>query len=191
MRDPGALNKAADKPTPVYEAACALAHPEPGAALTYEQWKAAHANVPVVSPKERQNDLTDHEYYTISMMDRFQTHGLQVVVETGRLELHGPCHAARAGAGHRDHAQRPPHCSSAPGAPLALEDTTRSDHPRFLRLHLVDTHYRIVLTRNLPPQQRTWWAAAGWDSIDWAAWGIPAELVPLIGDDVFAHGLRG
>ncbi|ERS95740.1 hypothetical protein HMPREF1624_07815 [Sporothrix schenckii ATCC 58251] len=70
--------------------------------------------------------------------------------------------------------------------PLALRDPTRPGRRRFLKLHLVDPHYRVVSTRNVPPQQRAWWAAAGWDRIDWAARGLPPELVGMIGNDVFA-----
>ncbi|CAK7237879.1 hypothetical protein SBRCBS47491_010188, partial [Sporothrix bragantina] len=69
---------------------------------------------------------------------------------------------------------------------LALQDPTRLGRRRFLMLHLVDPYYRVVSTRNVPPQQRAWWTAAGWDRIDWAARNMPPELVCMIGDDVFA-----
>ncbi|KAJ5320861.1 hypothetical protein N7476_003863 [Penicillium atrosanguineum] len=48
---------------------------------------------------------------------------------------------------------------------LSWPDTCRSkqDQPgniTFIKLRLVDLYYRICLTRNVPPQQHEWWAAA-------------------------------
>lgn len=42
--------------------------------------------------------------------------------------------------------------------PFELVDKTRPGHRRFLVLWLVDPHYRICSTRNVPPQQESWWA---------------------------------
>lgn len=42
--------------------------------------------------------------------------------------------------------------------PFELVDKTRPGHRRFLALWLVDPHYRICSTRNVPPQQQDWWA---------------------------------
>ncbi|OAA63571.1 hypothetical protein SPI_03734 [Niveomyces insectorum RCEF 264] len=60
-------------------------------------------------------------------------------------------------------------------------DTSLPGRRRFLKMHLVDPHYRIASTRNVPPQQRDWWAAAAaLDRIDWAAHSIPPEVVDMI-----------
>lgn len=40
--------------------------------------------------------------------------------------------------------------------PFKLLDPTRSGHRRFLVLWLVDPHYRIASTANVPPQQQHW-----------------------------------
>lgn len=46
--------------------------------------------------------------------------------------------------------------------PFELVDKTHSGHRRFLALWLVDPHYRICSTRNVPAQQpaqqEDWWA---------------------------------
>jgi len=42
-----------------------------------------------------------------------------------------------------------------------LIDKTRPGHRRFLVLWLVDPHYRICSTRNVPPQQESWWDGVG------------------------------
>jgi hypothetical protein len=41
--------------------------------------------------------------------------------------------------------------------PFRLKDTTKNGHRRFLVLWLVDPHYRVVSTRNVPPQRKDWW----------------------------------
>ncbi|EFX04913.1 hypothetical protein CMQ_5175 [Grosmannia clavigera kw1407] len=66
----------------------------------------------------------------------------------------------------------------------SLADPSKPGHRRFLRLHLVDPHYRICSTRNVPPQQNSWWADAGWWQIDWKARGLPAELLDMIADHI-------
>lgn len=45
--------------------------------------------------------------------------------------------------------------------PFELADKSRPGHRRFLALWLVDPHYRICSTRNVPPQQEAWWAESG------------------------------
>lgn len=45
--------------------------------------------------------------------------------------------------------------------PFELVDKSRPGHRRFLALWLVDPHYRICSTRNVPPQQESWWAGTG------------------------------
>lgn len=42
--------------------------------------------------------------------------------------------------------------------PFQLTDPLRSGHIRFITIYLVDPHYRICSTRNVPPQQHGWWA---------------------------------
>ncbi|KAJ4421318.1 hypothetical protein N0V82_003829 [Gnomoniopsis sp. IMI 355080] len=45
--------------------------------------------------------------------------------------------------------------------PFELSDKSRPGHRRFLALWLVDPHYRIPSTCNVPPQQKSWWADTG------------------------------
>lgn len=40
--------------------------------------------------------------------------------------------------------------------PIQLLDPTVSGHCKFISLHLVDPHYRICSTRNVPPQRHDW-----------------------------------
>ena len=72
--------------------------------------------------------------------------------------------------------------------PFALEDATCGRGcKRFLTLYLVDPHYRVCSTRNVPPQQHMWWwQAAGGDRLvaSWAARGVPPEVVECIGREV-------
>ncbi|GAQ03931.1 hypothetical protein ALT_1252 [Aspergillus lentulus] len=41
--------------------------------------------------------------------------------------------------------------------PFSLVDSSRPGHLRYITIHLVDPHYRICSTRNVPPQQHDWW----------------------------------
>lgn len=45
--------------------------------------------------------------------------------------------------------------------PFGLKDKTKKGHRRFLVVWLVDPHYRVLSTRNVPPQQADWWDDAG------------------------------
>jgi hypothetical protein len=67
--------------------------------------------------------------------------------------------------------------------PLQLQDPSRPGHRRFLVMWLVDPHYRIVSTRNVPPQRHDWWMEAGWDHarVDER---LPAELSQAIVQEV-------
>lgn len=69
---------------------------------------------------------------------------------------------------------------------IALLDPSRAGRRKYLKLHLVDPHYRICSTRNVPPQRYDWWYEAGLSRIDWSAREIPAELAleitTLVGD---------
>lgn len=68
--------------------------------------------------------------------------------------------------------------------PFALDDFSRGKgHKIFLTLYLVDPHYRVCSTRNVPPQQHSWWwQAAEGDRVvaEWAARGVPQELADKI-----------
>ncbi|SMR49949.1 unnamed protein product [Zymoseptoria tritici ST99CH_3D1] len=63
---------------------------------------------------------------------------------------------------------------------FSLLDPTRPGRRRWLKLHLVDPHYRICSTRNVPPQQFDRWYEAGFGRIDWEARQMPTELVQEI-----------
>jgi hypothetical protein len=63
--------------------------------------------------------------------------------------------------------------------PFDLADPTQPGHLTVVKLRLVDPHYRICSTRNVPAQQHDWWASearqtAGLDK------RLPAELVQLV-----------
>ena len=62
--------------------------------------------------------------------------------------------------------------------PFRLVDATRPGRLRWLTLHLVDPHYRICSTRNVPPQQHSWWAVPVSEAL--AGKGLPAELISQI-----------
>ncbi|CAK7204199.1 hypothetical protein SEUCBS139899_006953 [Sporothrix eucalyptigena] len=64
--------------------------------------------------------------------------------------------------------------------PCTLADPSRPGRRRVLRLHLVDPHYRVLSTRNVPPQQASWWREAVWDHIDWAKHSVPPEIQDMI-----------
>jgi hypothetical protein len=61
-----------------------------------------------------------------------------------------------------------------------LLDPTRPGRRRWLKLHLVDPHYRVCSTRNVPPQQFDWWYEEGLSKIDWSRWEVPTEMVQEI-----------
>lgn len=63
-----------------------------------------------------------------------------------------------------------------------LVDTANPGHCRFLTLYLVNPVFRICSTRNVPPQQHSWWAAEGYDQIDFSK--LPPEIVKMIKDEV-------
>jgi hypothetical protein len=45
--------------------------------------------------------------------------------------------------------------------PFELADKSKPGHRRFLVLWLVDPHFRLLSTANVPPQQKEWWDEAG------------------------------
>lgn len=42
-------------------------------------------------------------------------------------------------------------------SPFELEDKTKPGHRKILALFLVDPHFKIISTKNVPPQQKDWW----------------------------------
>ena len=67
--------------------------------------------------------------------------------------------------------------------PLSLLDRERPGHLRILLLYLVDPHYRIASTANVPPQQHEWWADAVLDNGVFAgqwAESVPREIRQMI-----------
>lgn len=71
--------------------------------------------------------------------------------------------------------------------PFSLVDRTRPGHRRFLVVWLVDPHYRVLSTRNVPPQQKEWWVgfngkdsassetAGQEDAYDYKSWTMSRE----------------
>lgn len=59
-----------------------------------------------------------------------------------------------------------------------LLDHTREGHIRFVSLYLVDPHYRICSTRNVPAQQHDWWAGIVSPLLQQK--GLPVELCEVI-----------
>jgi hypothetical protein len=59
-----------------------------------------------------------------------------------------------------------------------LVDQTRPGHYRCIKVYLVDPHYRVCSTRNVPPQQHHWWAEEVGN--DLASFGLPRELQDAI-----------
>ncbi|PYI01145.1 hypothetical protein BO78DRAFT_379544 [Aspergillus sclerotiicarbonarius CBS 121057] len=62
--------------------------------------------------------------------------------------------------------------------PFKLADPTIPGHYRSIKLYLVDPHYRVCSTRNVPPQQHHWWAEAV--GSDLATAGLPREMIDEI-----------
>ncbi|KAJ5987325.1 hypothetical protein N7451_011690 [Penicillium sp. IBT 35674x] len=63
--------------------------------------------------------------------------------------------------------------------PFKLADPSSPGHYRSIKLCLIDPHYRIFSTRNVPPQQHHWWAQEVEETL--AMSGLPREL----SDEVF------
>ncbi|CAG8071117.1 unnamed protein product [Penicillium olsonii] len=57
-----------------------------------------------------------------------------------------------------------------------LSDATQPGHLTLVKLRLVDPHYRVCSTRNVPPQQHEWWAAAAEEASDLDK-RLPRELI--------------
>lgn len=65
------------------------------------------------------------------------------------------------------------------GESFSLRDSSRPGHLTVIKLRLVDLHYRICSTRNVPPQQHNWWAEVAQSAADLDI-RLPPELVTLV-----------
>lgn len=61
--------------------------------------------------------------------------------------------------------------------PIQLLNPTVSGHCKFISLHLVDPHYRICSTRNVPPQRHDWWVEEAIEAAGAAKHRLPPELI--------------
>ncbi len=66
--------------------------------------------------------------------------------------------------------------------PFRLVDPAKPGRYRWLTLYLVDPHYRVCSTRNVPPQQHNWWAGAISHKLATAA-GLSQEIIDQIIQD--------
>ncbi|KAE9375599.1 hypothetical protein N431DRAFT_314710, partial [Stipitochalara longipes BDJ] len=64
--------------------------------------------------------------------------------------------------------------------PFELVDAMQPGYQRFITLYLVDPHYRICSTSNVPPQQHNWWVEEALTSTGFAEKGMPQEVLDLI-----------
>jgi hypothetical protein len=60
--------------------------------------------------------------------------------------------------------------------PFSLVDSSRPGHLRYITIHLVDPHYRICSTRNVPPQQHDWWSRFVREFVHLQAERLPARV---------------
>lgn len=63
--------------------------------------------------------------------------------------------------------------------PFCLVDSTKPGRFRWLTLYLVDPHYRVCSTRNVPPQQHEWWAGTVGHDLS-KAFGLARETLDHI-----------
>ncbi|OJI91511.1 hypothetical protein ASPTUDRAFT_113906 [Aspergillus tubingensis CBS 134.48] len=63
--------------------------------------------------------------------------------------------------------------------PFSLLDPSRPGHQRCVVLWLVDPHYRICSTRNVPPQQHDWWRNAVMANSTLLS-ALPKELIDMV-----------
>jgi hypothetical protein len=64
--------------------------------------------------------------------------------------------------------------------PFELVNHTAPDHRRFIVLWLVDPHYRLCSTRNVPPQRHDWRAKEALTQARLAERGLSRELLDII-----------
>lgn len=67
--------------------------------------------------------------------------------------------------------------------PFSLNDPTRPGHQRYITLFLVDPHYRICSTQNVPAQQHEWWRESALANMD-PLRRMPQEIADLIMDEI-------
>ncbi|KAI8307652.1 hypothetical protein K4K61_003405 [Colletotrichum sp. SAR11_59] len=255
-------------------------HPEPGISFTYDNWKQGKTGKSLVRGRIPKKPLPEsvsglsplepgpgHQFYGVSLKDRFLKQGLQVIVQISTVELtpenpaqpptdwhlngmgnehivatslvyfdsinitetsgaisfrveadlDADAHVYRRGdlaplAGiygladpgqlHGDSEE--PNALQELGTIVApdgrlvaypntlqhrveayeLLDRSRPGRRRCLTMHLVDPHYRICSTRNVPPQQHDWWVEEGPAKIDWAGHHVPQEIINRIMTEV-------
>jgi hypothetical protein len=63
-------------------------------------------------------------------------------------------------------------------APFELVDKTKPGHRRFLVLWLVDPHYRVCSTANVPPQRHDWWLEMVRGNANFGK--MPQEVVDMV-----------
>ncbi|KAJ5557344.1 hypothetical protein N7494_001259 [Penicillium frequentans] len=64
--------------------------------------------------------------------------------------------------------------------PFSLKDKSYSGHQRCVIIYLVDPHYRICSTRNVPMQRHDWWREAALTAETAIAAKLPQEIVEII-----------
>jgi hypothetical protein len=74
--------------------------------------------------------------------------------------------------------------------PFSLVDKTKPGHRRFLVLWLVDPHYRIMSTANVPPLRRDWWVDETLN-IEGLSDRLPPELAKMVTDNATKDWLMG
>jgi hypothetical protein len=235
-------------------------HPEPGAAFSYEDWKAGNVGNAVVESPEWSHpnpESRKHEYYDVNLASEYRSKGLQVIVKLSSIELTPDNPEYEGGSWHiegmlnehivatsiyyydvqnttesrirfRQEAElddmamnyeqdeHEPLCEifgtdslrdevaiqelgsittpqgrliAFPNTlqhcvePFKLADPTRPGHRRFIVMWLVDPHYRICSTRNVPPQQHDWWAPEGYHQVGIDE-KLPAELADMVKGEV-------
>ncbi|KAK2734360.1 hypothetical protein CKAH01_08033 [Colletotrichum kahawae] len=255
-------------------------HPEPGISFTYDDWRQGKTAKALVRGRIPRQPLTkfvselsplepgpDHQFYTLSLKDRFLKQGLQVIVQLSTVDLipenpiQPPTEWRLNGMGNEHivatslvyfdsinitktsgaisfrveadldadaHVYNrgdlaplagiygladPRQLSADSEEPNALQelgtilapdgrlvaypntlqhrieayevlDRSRPGRRRCLTVHLVDPHYRICSTRNVPPQQHDWWVEEGPAKIDWAGRRVPQEMITRIMTEV-------
>ena len=237
-----------------------IQHPEPGAAYTYEEWKAGKTNGSAVGRSCHSTNCS-HESYSINIEDQFRERGLQVIVKLANIEvsprnpqydggnwhlegmlnehivvtaiyyydventtesrirfrqeanieytemdyeqddheplsqifgtesLRGEPAVQELGSISTPHGRLLgfPNTLQHKVEPFRLVDPTRPGHRRFLVLWLIDPHYRIASTANVPPQRYDWWEPYTLRRVMNRS-GLPAELLDMVREDTFgAH----
>lgn len=69
-------------------------------------------------------------------------------------------------------------------APFSLVDRTKPGHRRFAVLWLVDPHYRVCSTANVPPQRHDWSVQENIRQLAYATPTLPPELLNMVREEV-------